>query len=240
MFSGVHISDILDTSKTLSLEEIEIKQDEEEIIVEKLGYCIECEDQPAYYHCIECKDDFCQVCCSSQHRKGSRKKHLFKLLHPESKQVDKMDLGSTELNNQDTITHSLQDLHKSLDLEETELQSSGTVGTLFLERAKYIPLRLTLEERKFLRLLEAALTVSEYTDKIDVIVYSNKAKRIVAQIRELCSIISGLVMASDYNAGQKLFQDRSFEDNQDFFSFIFELYFFYMINFNIEDEGIKL
>ena len=37
-----------------------------------------------------------------------------------------------------------------------------------MERSKYIPLRLTLGERKFLRLLEAALNVSEYTDKVRV------------------------------------------------------------------------
>jgi hypothetical protein len=61
-----------------------------------------------------------------------------------------------------------------------------------MERSRWIPLRLTLEERKLLRLLQAALNVSEYTDKIDILYYGNKAKRMAAQIREMCAILSGL------------------------------------------------
>jgi len=98
------------------------------------------------------------------------------------------------------------------------------VGEWFVERAKYIPLRLTLSERKFLRLLEAALSVSEYTDKIDTIGYGlPRAKRIVHQVRELCAILSGLVLAADYKQGQELFQDRDFEANSEFYQQIFEL-----------------
>ena len=74
-----------------------------------------------------------------------------------------------------------------------------SVGDWFVERAKYLPLRLMLSERKYLRLLEAALQVSEYTDKIDVMGFSMaKNKRIVHQIRELCAILSGLVLSADY------------------------------------------
>jgi hypothetical protein len=57
-----------------------------------------------------------------------------------------------------------------------------------------------LKERKVLRLLEAALNVSEYTDKIDVLSYrTNKPQRMVQQIKDLCAILCGLVVASDYN-----------------------------------------
>lgn len=98
------------------------------------------------------------------------------------------------------------------------------VGEWFVERAKYIPIRLTFGERKFLRLLEAALSVSEYTDKIDTIGFGlSKAKRIVHQIRELCAIMSGLVLAADYKKGQELFSDRDFDANEEFYQQIFEL-----------------
>ena len=94
----------------------------------------------------------------------------------------------------------------------------------FVERAKFIPLRLTITERKYLRLLEAALSVSEYTDKIDTLGFGlSKAKRVVHQIRELCAIMSGLLLSADYKQGQELFMDRDFQANAEFYQQIFEL-----------------
>jgi len=111
-------------------------------------------------------------------------------------------------------------------IEVTGAQPSvGTkVGEWFVDRAKFIPLRLTLPERKFLRLLEAALSVSEYTDKIDTLGFGlSKAKRIVHQIRELCAIMSGLLLSADYKRGQELFTDRDFQANAEFYQTVFEL-----------------
>lgn len=50
---------------------------------------------------------------------------------------------------------------KILELEPQPV-IGGSVGEWFVERSKYVPVRLSLIERKYLRLLEAALSVSEY------------------------------------------------------------------------------
>ena len=94
----------------------------------------------------------------------------------------------------------------------------------FTERARYIPLRLTLGERKRLRLLEAALSVSEYTDKVDVISYSkSKVQRINKQLLEICAILCGMVVACDFKIGQDLIADKEFKDNAEFFQQVFEI-----------------
>ena len=103
------------------------------------------------------------------------------------------------------------------------LTGSSMPADFFVERAKYIPMRLTLEERKYLRLLEATLNVSEYTDKIDIISNKDKMMRIKEQLRDLCSILSGLVVANDYKKGQQLLKDKEFAENAEFFQSIFEL-----------------
>ncbi|CAG8613491.1 11015_t:CDS:10 [Acaulospora morrowiae] len=159
------------------------------------GLCIECRDQEASFFCEQCSEDFCEVCFAMIHRTGKRQEHSHKPLNNQKNELK---------NNVDTQKSSNDDM----DLEE---------------RSKYIPLRLNMEERKLLRLLEAALNVSEYTDKVDIISYTSKARRIVQQIRDLCSILSGLLLASDYKKGQELFEHKRYEDNEDFFQTVFEI-----------------
>ncbi|KAI8616086.1 hypothetical protein BC830DRAFT_1063753 [Chytriomyces sp. MP71] len=139
------------------------------------------------------------------------------------------DFDSDDEDDDSDMDRQMLSMHDSRSLSTMNITLSGTeaangvVGEWYAERAKYIPVRLTIAERKFLRLLESALNVSEYTDKIDILSYSSKTKRQVAQIKELCSIVSGLMLASDYKAGQQLFKDRNFEQNQAFYQDIFEL-----------------
>jgi len=115
-----------------------------------------------------------------------------------------------------------------IDTNNPHLETNGEECTPsllaeFTERVKYIPLRLTLNERKSLRLCEAALNVSEYTDKVDILTWKSKTGRIHEQIRDICAILSGLAVAADYEVGQKMIRDRSFEQNSEYFSSVFEI-----------------
>jgi hypothetical protein len=74
-----------------------------------------------------------------------------------------------------------------------------------------------MTQRKGLRLLQSALKVCDYTDKIDVATNRNKAKRVAAQLRDVCALLSGTVVAVDYAEGQRLVQSRDFLRNKDFF-----------------------
>lgn len=90
------------------------------------------------------------------------------------------------------------------------------------DRAKYIPLRLTLGERKMLRLVEAAMACCDYTSAVDSPITS--ARRTHAQLQGITSILRGLVSACDYEAGQRLATNEDELDSyQAFFQKMFEI-----------------
>jgi|MDTB01.1.fsa_nt_gb hypothetical protein len=78
------------------------------------------------------------------------------------------------------------------------------------ERAKYIPLRLTYDERKGLRMVNAAINVSDYTNTVDVM-FKKKAKRQHVQLQQIVGFLSGLVCCTGEAAGQDILEDRNFE-----------------------------
>lgn len=102
--------------------------------------------------------------------------------------------------------------------------SSLAVASTMLERAKYIPVRLTYEERKLLRTLEAALRVSSYTDKLDTMALAQApAKRARLQLQDICGFLSGLAVSADYKTGQEVLDEKNFGDHTEFFQELFEL-----------------
>jgi hypothetical protein len=60
------------------------------------------------------------------------------------------------------------------------------------DRAKYIPLRLTYEERKNLRLVNASIKVSDYTTAVDV-EFKSKSKRKHTQLQHICAFLTGRI-----------------------------------------------
>jgi Protein of unknown function (DUF2009) len=97
-------------------------------------------------------------------------------------------------------------------------------GKYIRERSRYIPLRLLPHERQLLHLLTAALSVSEYTSRVDILpTHISRTKRMVVQLKQICAILSGLVVASDFRKGQEMLVERDFVDHAEWFKAVFEI-----------------
>ncbi|KAG7883559.1 hypothetical protein KL938_002796 [Ogataea parapolymorpha] len=174
-------------------------------------FCIDCKHTATEIQCLDCNEPFCRVCFQFVHRGGTRKQHKFKELVPLKPEP------IAEMEASDNIPE------EALDEEKKDEQIEETILAGIRRNARFIPLRLSYEERQLLRLLEATLSVSEYTDRVDILSYRSRTKRIVEQLREICSILAGLVVSSNMKVGQKLIQDKTFSDNQEWYKTVFEI-----------------
>ncbi|RKP12040.1 hypothetical protein BJ684DRAFT_12084 [Piptocephalis cylindrospora] len=235
-----------DTTQEVRHGEEEEEEEEEEAKDEAPvpeGFCVECRDQRVALYCEACAEEFCEVCFSMLHRTGNRQRHRtrnllsdqeLKSLHGRLGTKGILPTPNSNLSSSSSTTSStatLKEDSEALEANEDQkpqaspviISSGSSFGTWIAERSRYIPLRLNLRERRLLRLLEAALNVNEYTDKVDILHYGNKSQRMIAQIRDMCAVLSGLLVASDYKAGQDLIADNDFADNEEFFLTIFEI-----------------
>lgn len=77
--------------------------------------------------------------------------------------------------------------------------SPKTTTSNLADLVRWVPLRLSTEERALLTVLEQTLHVSEYTDHVDITGRrgaSNKTRRILDGILEACHISTGLAAGS--------------------------------------------
>lgn len=111
------------------------------------------------------------------------------------------------------------------------------------QQCRFVPLRLTDDERALLKLLDGALKVSMYTDKVDVTTsygggggfyggsfsmmggfgsVSKKTDVMRDELRNVASLLLGMVVVQDYKRGKNLVK-HSIEENAEFFQTIFEI-----------------
>lgn len=179
--------------------------------------CVECEEEFAAVHCVECDDAYCGVCFKGQHRKGSRAKHITRDVGTagEAASAD----GAVVHDGPSPTAAPL----KELAAEDLPQQLTRHSPAWYNERAKFIPVRLSMKERKMLRLLSATLSVCDYTGKIDVGTFKNAVKRTHAQMQNFSAILTGLVIAKDYQVGQELVESKDFAKFQHYFRTAFEV-----------------
>lgn len=108
--------------------------------------------------------------------------------------------------------------------DDGKLQQPSSRRRSYGERAKYIPLRLSYGERKMLRLVEAAVKVSAYVDRVDAAEASKKpARRKQLQLQGVTGLLTGLVVAVDYEEGQRMASERNFGERAKFLRRCFEI-----------------
>ncbi len=124
-----------------------------------------------------------------------------------------------------------RDQYADRPIEENQ-QSTGVdalADSSYVEMAKFVPLRLEYNERRYLRLLESTIDSSDYTDRVDGVNIPRSAQqhhRCTALIlKNICSLLSGLVIAHDSSAAtvESVLGRRDFAKHQAFYRKIFEI-----------------
>ncbi|OQS06198.1 hypothetical protein THRCLA_01758 [Thraustotheca clavata] len=185
------------------------------------GMCVECEDTDASVSCLDCGDLYCDLCFQAQHRSGRRAKHRTAPLQtasvrPSSAQV----IESTPAVPTPAPVAAVE---KKEAVEVAPRSVNVKDGQVVVTKAKFIPMRLSEDERVLFNLLDASLNVSEYTDKVDILSYRSPVKRIVSELTDLFNIMSGMMVASNFRNGKKMVLGRKYQDNADFFKSVFEI-----------------
>lgn len=185
-----------------------------------LGVCVECEEVAGDVHCDQCDDCYCNMCYSILHRKGNRAKHTCTKIPSADKK--KASALVTSLGVPLAPASSTAGPKKPTSALGVGSSLERLKGPWFAMRARYIPVRLTLKERKRLRLVIASLAVSDYTGRIDTPALQKGAKRQHQQLKEICANFTGIIVSEDAAAGKAVAAERDFNGYAPFLQNVYE------------------
>jgi hypothetical protein len=189
--------------------------------------CQECEVSSAAVFCEQCEDRFCGVCYASQHRKGGRLHHTTTPL---------TSAGEDSPMQGDAAAAAAAAATTTVSSQPEWFGATRIDGAWFEERARYQPVRLSHEERKFLRLVEAVLDSSDYTAKVDRAEFSvdnpqlserqkmkARSRRTFAQVKGISAVFTGLIAATSLEVGRRTVDSSNIAANAVFLQHILEL-----------------
>lgn len=139
----------------------------------------------------------------------------------------------------DTNTTSGKAQTQTTDDDGDSVMEDATKTTVYptevskdlLEYAKWIPLRITQEERTLLNMLEGLLEVSQYTDHVDVSFDyygwrtsggDKKTSIINKELHEVLDLICGLSIVGDYKHNVHIL-GKTIQENEPFYQRVFEI-----------------
>ena len=142
--------------------------------------------------------------------------------------------GDNDEDNDETVT-----IDKTQDDDGDSVMEDATKSTAYptevskdlLEYAKWIPLRITQEERTLLNMLEGLLEVSQYTDHVDVSFDyygwrtsggDKKTNIINKELHEVLDLICGLSIVGDYKHNVHIL-GKTIQENEPFYQRVFEI-----------------
>ncbi|GBG30983.1 UPF0652 protein, partial [Hondaea fermentalgiana] len=102
-------------------------------------------------------------------------------------------------------------------------EAKDQIGAWYLERSRYIPLRLEYKERARLRLIHAIMRSSDYANVVDGREFKTEAKRLHALIKCVMATLTGVATAYKYDFAQRLVEDRNFAKYSTTFRRVFEV-----------------
>ncbi len=81
-----------------------------------------------------------------------------------------------------------------------------------IPNAPFLPLRLTMQERKIQRLMRGIMLATSYTDKVDREELLKANKRDAVIVREVTHALCGFVISLGLKKGAELLRDKDFNE----------------------------